>query len=243
MLSGTPLQNRVSELWSLFDFLMPDFLEEESVFNKMYNKYLTGNIKKMQEKLEETESFIQALKSLKRRIAPFILRRTKEQVLKELPPKVIQDWPCTMPAAQAQVHLMIEKKYPFAAATSAKQQPAVKGGEAKKGKSQLFNLILHRKVCNHPVLVQEELKQDKLTDKGEFASLTKSQQHAYQQSGKLTGLVEVLSQCEILKGGGVGPGDPNDDTKTTAANVSPVGVSDSMAFTDVAANVSAFSPD
>jgi len=54
VLSGTPLQNRVSELWSLFDFIMPDFLEEESVFNKMYNKYLTANIKKMQDKLEET---------------------------------------------------------------------------------------------------------------------------------------------------------------------------------------------
>lgn len=46
-LSGTPLQNRVSELWSLFDFIMPDFLEDETTFNKMYNKYLTGNIKKM----------------------------------------------------------------------------------------------------------------------------------------------------------------------------------------------------
>jgi len=77
-LSGTPLQNRVAELWSLFDFLMPDFLEDESVFNKTYNKYLTGNIKKMSENLEETEQFINALKSLKRRIAPFILRRTKE---------------------------------------------------------------------------------------------------------------------------------------------------------------------
>jgi len=53
-LSGTPLQNRVSELWSLFDFIMPDFLEDESTFNRMYNKYLTGNIKKMQEKLEDT---------------------------------------------------------------------------------------------------------------------------------------------------------------------------------------------
>ena len=58
ILSGTPLQNRVSELWSLFDFLMPNFLEEESVFSKLYNKYLTGNIKRMQEKLEDTESFI-----------------------------------------------------------------------------------------------------------------------------------------------------------------------------------------
>ena len=66
----------------------------------MYNKYLTANIKKMQEKLEETQAFIVALKSLKKRIAPFILRRTKEQVLKELPPKVIQDYPCRMPLTQ-----------------------------------------------------------------------------------------------------------------------------------------------
>jgi len=142
-----------------------------------------------------------------------------------------------MPAAQAQIYAMIERKYPFASGTSVKQQPAPKGGEAKKGKGQLFNLILHRKVCNHPILVQDELKQDKLTDKGEFASLPKGQQHGYQQSGKLTGLVEVLSQCEILKSSGSGPGDPNDDTKATAANVSPAGVSDSMAFTDVAANI------
>ena len=84
-LSGTPLQNRVSDLWSLFDFLMPGFLEDEPTFNKMYNKYLTANIKKMQEKLEDTQQFITALQSLKKRIAPFILRRTKEQVLQELP--------------------------------------------------------------------------------------------------------------------------------------------------------------
>ena len=37
VLSGTPLQNKVSELWSIFDFLMPNFLEEEGVFNKLYN--------------------------------------------------------------------------------------------------------------------------------------------------------------------------------------------------------------
>jgi TATA-binding protein-associated factor len=113
-LSGTPLQNRVAELWSLFDFLMPNFLEEESVFNKTYNKYLTANIKKMSENLEETESFINALKSLKRRIAPFILRRTKEQVLKELPPKVIQDYPCSMPTFQSKIHEEVDKKFPFA---------------------------------------------------------------------------------------------------------------------------------
>lgn len=77
MLSGTPLQNKVSELWSIFDFLMPSFLEDEKVFNRNYNQFLTSNLNKLSEKLEETQNFINALKSLKKRIAPFILRRTK----------------------------------------------------------------------------------------------------------------------------------------------------------------------
>jgi TATA-binding protein-associated factor len=92
---------------------MPRFLEDETTFNKTYNKYLTGNIKKMQEKLEDTQSFINALKSLKRRIAPFILRRTKEDVLKELPPKVIQDYECIMPALQYSVHQVVERTMPY----------------------------------------------------------------------------------------------------------------------------------
>lgn len=47
---------------------MPGFLEEETVFNKRYNQYLTTNIKKLSEKLEETQQFLDALKSLKKRI-------------------------------------------------------------------------------------------------------------------------------------------------------------------------------
>jgi TATA-binding protein-associated factor len=96
VLTGTPLQNKVSELWSIFDFLMPNFLEDEKVFNSKYNQFLTSNLNKLSEKLEETQNFIQALKSLKKRIAPFILRRTKTEVLKDLPPKVIQDFDCEM---------------------------------------------------------------------------------------------------------------------------------------------------
>lgn len=113
VLTGTPLQNKVSELWSIFDFLMPGFLEEEGVFNKKYNQYLTSNIKRLSEKLEETQSFLQALKSLKKRIAPFILRRTKDQVLKELPPKIIQDVVCKMTTFQEYVHGIVEKYHPI----------------------------------------------------------------------------------------------------------------------------------
>ncbi len=107
-LSGTPLQNKVSELWSIFDFLIPGFLENEQEFNRIYNQYMTTNIKKLSEKLEDTEKFINALNSLKKRIRPFILRRTKEEVLKELPPKIIQDYPCHMTELQETIHSKLE---------------------------------------------------------------------------------------------------------------------------------------
>ena len=74
---------------------------------------MTSNLNKLSEKLEETEKFIQALKSLKKRVAPFILRRTKQEVLKDLPPKVIQDYECSMPPSQAMVHSFIDKVYPI----------------------------------------------------------------------------------------------------------------------------------
>ena len=74
---------------------------------------MTGNLKKLSEKLEETQNFIQALKSLKKRISPFILRRTKTEVLKDLPPKFIQDFECKMPEHQLIVHQSIDRKFPI----------------------------------------------------------------------------------------------------------------------------------
>ena len=83
------MQNRVVELWSLFDFLMPGFLEDEREFRRNYARFLNGSLKKISNSLEEGERFINSVRSLKTRIAPFVLRRTKEDVLKELPPKTI----------------------------------------------------------------------------------------------------------------------------------------------------------
>lgn len=118
VLTGTPLQNKVSELWSIFDFLMPSFLEDEKVFNHNYNQFLTSNLNKLSEKLEETQNFINALKSLKKRIAPFILRRTKQDVLKDLPPKFIQDFECQMTPSQLRAHSFVDQKYPFSQVNS-----------------------------------------------------------------------------------------------------------------------------
>ncbi|WP_283708876.1 DEAD/DEAH box helicase [Pseudoalteromonas prydzensis] len=71
-LSGTPIENHLGELWSLFNFLMPGFLHTLPVFKKRF-----GNADKNQQQAD----------TLKTLIAPFILRRTKQTVLTELPEK------------------------------------------------------------------------------------------------------------------------------------------------------------
>jgi len=74
-LSGTPVENHLGELWSLFHFLMPGFLGADSQFTKTFRT-----------PIERAGNDI-AREQLARRIRPFMLRRTKGQVVKELPPK------------------------------------------------------------------------------------------------------------------------------------------------------------
>ena len=74
-LTGTPLENHLGELWSLFDFLMPGLLGDERQFRRLFRTPI------------EKHGDAQRRETLRRRIAPFLLRRTKEQVAAELPPK------------------------------------------------------------------------------------------------------------------------------------------------------------
>ncbi|WP_462320053.1 DEAD/DEAH box helicase [Halochromatium sp.] len=74
-LTGTPLENHLGELWSLMDFLMPDLLGDERGFRRLFRNPI------------ERHGEHDRTEHLRRRIAPFLLRRTKEQVAAELPPK------------------------------------------------------------------------------------------------------------------------------------------------------------
>ena len=76
-LTGTPLENHLGELWSQFDFLLPGFLGTR----KAFTKYWRTPIEKQQDASRHT--------LLSQRIRPFILRRKKEEVVKELPPKTV----------------------------------------------------------------------------------------------------------------------------------------------------------
>lgn len=75
-LTGTPIENSVTELWSIFDFIMPGFL---SSLTKFQEKYRIHDFDEKTNKL---------LKKLKEQVKPFILRRKKQEVAKDLPPKI-----------------------------------------------------------------------------------------------------------------------------------------------------------
>ncbi|KFM23377.1 TATA-binding protein-associated factor 172 [Auxenochlorella protothecoides] len=98
VLTGTPVQNGVRELWALFDFLMPGFLGTSRAFNAKYGRALQVASRQARSRggaLSSSEAGVLALEGLHRAITPFVLRRTKGQVLTDLPPKVLQDVRCT----------------------------------------------------------------------------------------------------------------------------------------------------
>lgn len=75
-LTGTPIENSLAELWSIFDFLMPNYLYQYSYFKKYYETAIVKNKDQQQQQ------------RLKQMVEPFILRRTKKDVLTELPDKI-----------------------------------------------------------------------------------------------------------------------------------------------------------
>ena len=101
-LTGTPMENHLGELWAQFDFLMPGFLSDSAMFKKIYRTPI------------EMHGDSEQRARLSRRIAPFMLRRTKQEVATELPPKteIIRSVPLypKQAALYESIRLTMEKK-------------------------------------------------------------------------------------------------------------------------------------
>jgi len=149
LLSGTPIQNDVVELWSLFDFLMPGFLGTEKEFKATYG-IAAARSAAAKKGGGLTEQGALATGALHKQVMPFVMRRTKDQVLKDLPPKIIQDVFVDLTEAQ-------RKMYDSFESSEAKNQAveAIQSGGSGDGDAQhVFQTLQYlRKLCSHPRLV------------------------------------------------------------------------------------------
>uniref|UniRef100_A0A0K2V3X8 BTAF1 RNA polymerase II, BTFIID transcription factorassociated, 170kDa [Alligator mississippiensis] n=1 Tax=Lepeophtheirus salmonis TaxID=72036 RepID=A0A0K2V3X8_LEPSM len=175
ILSGTPIQNSVLEIWSLFDFLMPGYLGSEREFSSKFSKPIIASRESKCSKRDK-EAGALATESLHRQILPFVLRRMKEDVLKDLPPKITQDYYCDLSPLQIRLY----EEY-----TLKQKLDDLDGNSIKPtSKSHIFQALQYlRKVCNHPKLVSNEL------------SVTQSQDISV--AAKLPALKELLLECGI----------------------------------------------
>ncbi len=131
-LTGTPIENSLSELWSIFDFIMPDYLMTHSKFVNRYEKQILK---------EDSE----ALNNLNKRIHPFVLRRMKKDVLDDLPEKIEEKIVTEMTEEQKKVYL----SYLSEIRSDIFSEIQTKGIERSQMKI-LAALTRLRQICCHP---------------------------------------------------------------------------------------------
>ena len=140
-LTGTPIENSLAELWSIFDFIMPGYLFEYKKFKSLYEVPIVK---------DNDQSAMEKLKML---IQPFILRRTKKQVLTELPEKMITVLNNQMQPEQEEIYM----SYLLQAREELNEQISINGFE--KSHIKILALLTRlRQICCHPSLFIKDYK-------------------------------------------------------------------------------------
>lgn len=164
--TGTPVENSLTDLWCLFDFIQPGLLGALNEFGRKYKRPIEANSDKEKDALEE----LQAL------FAPQLLRRTKDEVVK-LPPKT-EDMACReLPISELQRQL-------YAQALSAHKEKIATADSKRVGQAMLGMLHQLKVLCAHPIAM------------GQTANLHPPLVEALRDSPKLAWLMAALERIE-----------------------------------------------
>jgi superfamily II DNA or RNA helicase len=181
-LTGTPTENRPMELWSIMDFLMPGYLGSYEFFRNYIEKPIL-----------EGGPGVEVAKFLKTKTRPFILRRTKDEVERDLPPKIESVVHVEMAPSQRDLYTQILQEV----------RPKVFDAVAKKGirgasVSILAALLRLRQVCNHPNSISA-LRELEGYESGKFSVLQDIVQEALESGRKILVFSQFREMLKIMK--------------------------------------------
>ncbi|CAH1379463.1 unnamed protein product [Tenebrio molitor] len=186
LLTGTPLQNKLPELWALLNFLLPSIFKSCSTFEQWFNAPFATTGEKVELNEEETILIIRRLHKVLR---PFLLRRLKKEVESQLPDKVEYIIKCDMSGLQKVLYKHMQSKGVLLTDGSEK------GNKGKGGAKALMNTIVQlRKLCNHPFMFQNI--EEKYCDHVGISGGVISGPDLYRASGKFELLDRILPKLK-----------------------------------------------
>jgi TATA-binding protein-associated factor len=168
---------------------MPNFLGSHASFGKKFAQPISKG-QQVGASASAISSSMERLKVLHQQVLPFILRRQKEQVLKELPPKTISDIPCSLTSEQRALYASLCQRTEVQCSISALKNTldSANDQKTKLGSDAFKSLLYLRLVCTHPSLVTMSTSNPK-TRQNDTSQL--------QRSGKLRALGDLLRTAGI----------------------------------------------
>ncbi len=180
-LSGTPIENKLEELWSVFDFLMPGFLFSMADFNSRY----VNPIMERQDKIVE--------KRLKLQIYPFILRRMKRDVAKDLPDKVENIAYCELTDEQKDFYLQVLDS------TKEELFKSIEQNGLEKSRLSIFSALLRmRQICCHPRLYDKNNVKNVISS-GKFEKLKVMLEEIVSEGHRILLFSQFVDMLDIIK--------------------------------------------
>ena len=177
-LTGTPMENNLYELWSIYDFVLPGYLYSYNRFNEKYVQTATS------------EDGYEALNDLSRQIKPFILRRLKKDVLRELPDKIENTMLAELTDEQKKLYMA------YLQDIKGEINKEIEEAGFEKSRIRILAAITRlRQLCCHPALFVEDYK----GESGKMLLLEEILQESIEGGHRILLFSQFTSMLQIIK--------------------------------------------